>query len=133
MKIFSVNISPRVQCGKTAGKMRVSATQFNPKLHCRDFVRMYQTRDFPREQIHQTTPSSFQQNVPNLGYNAELWTSRNLGQGVPWCVLHDQASGCNGHSCTNGGHRGAPGQWWRRLVTQHHFMVQPGGQVPVGS
>ena len=40
MKIPSVNISPRVQCGKTAGKTRVSVTQFNPKLHCKDFVRM---------------------------------------------------------------------------------------------
>ena len=41
MKIPSVNISPRVQCGKTAGKTRVSVTQSNSKLHCRDFVRMY--------------------------------------------------------------------------------------------
>ena len=40
MKIPSVNISPRVQCGKTAGKTRVSVTQLNSKLHCRDFVRM---------------------------------------------------------------------------------------------
>ena len=41
MKIPSVNISPRVQCGKTAGKTRVSVTQLNSKLHCRDFVRMF--------------------------------------------------------------------------------------------
>ena len=40
MKIPSVNISPRVQCGKTAGKTRVSVTQLNSKLHCGDFVRM---------------------------------------------------------------------------------------------
>ena len=40
MKIPSVNISPRVQCVKTAGKTRVSVTQFNSKLNCRDFVRM---------------------------------------------------------------------------------------------
>ena len=30
--------------GKTAGKMRVSVTQFNPKLHCRDFVKMFNGR-----------------------------------------------------------------------------------------
>ena len=41
MKIPSVNISPRVQCGKTAGKTRVSVTQLNSKLHCGDFVRMF--------------------------------------------------------------------------------------------
>ena len=40
MKIPSVKISPRVQCAKTAGKTRVSVTQLNSKLHCRDFVRM---------------------------------------------------------------------------------------------
>jgi len=40
MKILSVNISPRVQCGKTAGKTRVSVTQLNSKLHCREFVSM---------------------------------------------------------------------------------------------
>ena len=40
MKIPSLNISPRVQCGKTRGKTRVSVTQFNPKLHCKYFVRM---------------------------------------------------------------------------------------------
>ena len=37
---YSYNISPRVQCGKTAGKTRINVTQFNSKLHCRDFVRM---------------------------------------------------------------------------------------------
>ena len=40
MKVPSVNMSPRVECGKTAGKTRVNVTQFDPKLHCRDFVRM---------------------------------------------------------------------------------------------
>ena len=40
MKIPSVNISPRVQCGNTAGKTSVGVTQSNSKLHCRDFVRM---------------------------------------------------------------------------------------------
>ena len=44
MKIPSVNISPRVQCGKTAGKTRVSVTQLNSKLHCGDFVRMAKQR-----------------------------------------------------------------------------------------
>ena len=44
MKIPSVNISPRVQCGKSAGKTRVSLTQLNSNLHCREFVRMVEGR-----------------------------------------------------------------------------------------
>ena len=59
-------------------------TQLNLNMQARDLERMHQTRDFPREQIHQTTPSSFQQNVPNLGYHAEpldfqeSWAGRPL-------------------------------------------------------
>ena len=36
MEIPSVNISPRVLCGKTT----ISVTQFNTKQHCRDFARI---------------------------------------------------------------------------------------------
>ena len=51
MKIPSVNISPRVQCGKIAGKTGVSVTQLNRKLHCRDFVRMAAPRIPPLQSV----------------------------------------------------------------------------------
>ena len=70
MKIPSVNISPRVQCGKSAGKTRVSLTQLNSNLHCREFVRM--------EKLQERRGSVWHSWIPNC-------TVEILLEWVDWC------------------------------------------------
>ena len=56
MKIPSYNISPRVQCGKTAGKTRVSVTQLNPNQLWRELERMVQSVEKTTVQCGETVP-----------------------------------------------------------------------------